>query len=414
MAWDRLRHVLTIEADGPSRVAPGSEASLTITVANTGSGHNFPTGFPEGRIAWLAVHAVDLASGRELPLRDTRWNRVSAGVGDLTREEVEDPEFPGCHWKLPSGSVDPFAVQFKAVASLGDGCPTLDLPYATPLNLITDKRTGLPVDQKGQIIDAVSNPRGLPQFTDSNHNGDLFDDSFLRDTRLAPLPQVRARAKIDRYAVVVPPGTVGPIAVSAAVYYQSVEAIVAGKFLGNLADTNTNHKLEPCVLGGLCDGRHPTTEPAVVEGAPPVPMTVHSWTIQVAGAAPDRTPPVVTAMYPLPYADRAYEDAVVKVSFGEPVRGVNAGNFTLVDAAGAPVAAWVDQIGAGTFALFPSAIHLKKGGRYTARLAAGVCDLSENCTTQDLSWSFTVAVDPEQATGDTSVPLSFGALAGAL
>ena len=59
----------------------------------------------------------------------------------------------------------------------------------------------------------------------------------------------------------IPPGTRGPIAVSAAVYYQSVEAIVAKKFLGNLADTNTNFVLEPCVLGGLCDGRVPHASP---------------------------------------------------------------------------------------------------------------------------------------------------------
>ena len=39
-----------------------------------------------------------------------------------------------------------------------------------------------------------------------------------------------------------------------------------------MADTNGNFVLEPCVLGGLCDGRVPHTEPAVVEGAPPVPM----------------------------------------------------------------------------------------------------------------------------------------------
>jgi len=69
---------------------------------------------------------------------------------------------------------------------------------------------------------------------------------------------------------VIPPGTRGPVAVTTAVYYQSVEAIVASKFLGNMTDTNNNMVLEPCVLGGRCDGRKPRTEPAVVEGAPPV------------------------------------------------------------------------------------------------------------------------------------------------
>ncbi len=72
---------------------------------------------------------------------------------------------------------------------------------------------------------------------------------------------------IDRYSVVIPPGTPGPVAVTAAVYYQSFEAVVAKKFLGNLADIDTDFRLEPCVLGGACDGRTPTVEPAVVEGA---------------------------------------------------------------------------------------------------------------------------------------------------
>ena len=53
------------------------------------------------------------------------------------------------------------------------------------------------------------------------------------------------------------------MAVTAAVYYQSIEAVVALHFLGNMADTNNNFVLEPCVLGGLCDGRKPATEPAV-------------------------------------------------------------------------------------------------------------------------------------------------------
>ena len=69
------------------------------------------------------------------------------------------------------------------------------------------------------------------------------------------IEQAGSSLNVDRYAVVIPPGTQGPIAVSAAVYYQSVEAIVAGKFLGNMADTNSNFVIEPCVLGGLCD-RH--------------------------------------------------------------------------------------------------------------------------------------------------------------
>ncbi len=60
---------------------------------------------------------------------------------------------------------------------------------------------------------------------------------------------------------------------------------MAAKFLGNMVDTNNNFVLEPCVLGGLCDGRTPKTEPAVVEGAPPVPMVVRNFVIAIDGAA---------------------------------------------------------------------------------------------------------------------------------
>ena len=98
---------------------------------------------------------------------------------------------------------------------------------------------------------------------------------------------------LDRYAVVIPPGTAGPVAVTAAVYYQSFEAMVAQKLLGNLADTDLDVTLEPCVLKGACDGRQPTVEPAVVEGAPPVPMAVTNWVMPLAGT-PDTTPPTAT------------------------------------------------------------------------------------------------------------------------
>jgi len=285
-----------MDVHGPATAAANTSVPLSITIANTGSGHNFPTGFPEGRTAWLSLHAYDLATGKELPIQDSEWKRVSIGVGNLTTEEMIDPNFPpACNWKIPAGSADPYSMQFKAVASLGDGCPTLDLPYASPLNLVTGK-AGLPIDKDGRVIDR-NNSTALPQFKDNNGNGDFFDDSFLRDTRFKPRGRPEYEKKIDRYAVVVPPGTQGPVAVTATVYYQSIEAVVALHFLGNLADTNNNFVLEPCVLGGLCDGRTSTVEPAVVEGAPPVPMVVRNWVIAIGGAPATQDAPRV-AVYP--------------------------------------------------------------------------------------------------------------------
>jgi hypothetical protein len=196
------------------------------------------------------------------------------------------------------------------------------------------------------------------------------------------------------------------VAVSAAVYYQSVEAIVSGKFLGNMVDTNGNFLLETCVLGGACDGRKPETEPAVVEGAPPVPMVVRNWVFAVSGAPPDATPPRVAA-YPRPGADGVYLDVVVKAFFTEPVRGVDETTFTLSDARGVPVRALVNQIGDGAWALFPSQVLLKPDETYTARLKAGICDVAGNCTPNDFVWRFTVAPAADQARGDTGVPMGF-------
>jgi hypothetical protein len=405
LAWDRLRHVLSMGIEGPAEARPGDSAPLKITIANTGSGHNFPTGFPEGRTAWLALHAYDLATGKELAIYDSVWNRSSFGIGNLTRQEMVDPNFPGCNWKIPAGSADPYAPQFKAVASLGDGCPTLDLPYATSLNLVTNKE-GLPIDKDGRVIDASTNQTGLPQFQDLNHNGDLFDDSYLRDTRFKPMPLPEATKTFDRYSVVIPPGTRGPIAVTAAVYYQSVEAIVALKFLGNMVDTNENFVLEPCVLDGPCDGRKPSTEPPVVEGAPPVPMTVANWVIAIPGALNDEQP-LHTTVYPPDRATHVYPDVVVKAVFSKPVQGVSADSFVLTDASGIRVPAEVSEIGAGTWGLFPNIVLLKEGRTYTATLRRSICAAGAHCLARDVVWKFTVSASGGQSRGDTAIPMGF-------
>jgi hypothetical protein len=435
LAWDRLRHVLDLQASGPANATPGTPTPITLSVANTGSGHDFPSGFPEGRIGWVAIHAYDLATGKELMIEDSEpafkdkdgKPRRSLGVGNLTTEEVVDPNYPKCTaagkpWKLPPGSPDPWSVQFKAVASLGDEaradggfvrCPTLDLPYATPLNLKIDEKTGMPLDASGKVIDSTHNPTGLEVFYDKDGDGEFFDDSFLVDTRLRPLPHAGATRKIERYSVVVPPGTRGPIAVSAAVYYQSMEAIVGQKFLGNMTDTNNNMVIEPCVLGGRCDGRKPQTEPAVVEGAPPVPMAVKNFLIPISGVPADATPPRL-GVYPRPGAPRAHLDTVPKVFFSRPVAGVTATTFTVTDASGTVLPAWVDQIGDGAWGLFANQILYKPGTTYTAHLAPGICaiDAPAACTTEGAEWTFTIAADADSSDGDSSVPMGFSGTKG--
>jgi len=403
MAWDRLRNALTIDVTGPTSAADGSSAPVTVTVANTGCGHNFPSGFPEGRNSWLSVRAWDTATGTELMIHDSFWNRDSLGVGYLTTADVVDPNWPGCNWVLPAGSPDPYSYQFKAVASLGDGCPTLALPYATPLNLVTNAQ-GFPVDSGGTAIDRA-NPLGLPQYMDFDGDGEVYDDAYLQDTRLRPQPHTGATALLTRYSVVIPAGTQGPIAVTAAVYYQSMESIVGSEFLGNLADTDVDHHLEPCVLKGSCDGRTPMTEPAVVEGAPPVPVEVGSWVINVTGVT-DTQPPAATNLYPADAAVDAHLDAVVKIDFSEPVTGVDSTTFTL-STGGVTVPAYVDQLSDGTWGLFVHDTVLAGNTTYTATVAAPVCDYNNNCTMTDIVWSFTTARDYAGGTGDSSWTLGF-------
>jgi hypothetical protein len=386
LAWDRLRNVLDLDLSAPREVSAGNSAPLHIAVTNSGSGHDFPSGFPEGRVAWVAVRAFDLATGSELPIRDSFWKRTTLGVGYLTHEDMADPNYLRCRaWKLPAGSPDPYAVQFKAIASLGDGCPTLDLAYAAPLNLVAGGE-GRP-----------------PRFRDLDGDGELYDDAFLSDTRLRPLPHPGATATIDRYAVVVPPGVRGPVAVVAAVYYQSFEGIVAKKLLGNLADLDTDFRLEPCVLRGACDGRVPSVEPPVVEGAPPVPMEVRDWVIDVRGGAPDTTPPAVRT-WPAGGAQGVAQDAVLKAFFSEPVTGVDVQSFTVTDGRGEPVPGFVDEVGDGAWAFFPHRTSLEPG-RYTAHVAAGVCDLHHNCTREETAWTF--AVSPDSVAADTRLPIGF-------
>jgi hypothetical protein len=267
-------------------------------------------------------------------------------------------------------------------------------------------RDGVPVDAQGQVIDRQS-PFRTPVYTDIDGNGDPYGDAYLRDTRLRPLPHAGATTVVDRYAVVVTPDVAGPIAVVAAVYYQSVEAVAALKLLGNLADTDADSVLEPCVLGGACDGRVPSTEPAVVEGAPPVPMTVRTRVLRVREQPMRHAAPAVARQYPAPGATNVSPDAVVKITFSEPVAGVDARRFTLTDGSGHVVPASVDQIGDGTWGLFPDKVFLDAGVTYRVRVGAGVCNAEGRCVAQPVAWQFQIAAGRPPVAGDTRVPLGF-------
>ena len=144
----------------------------------------------------------------------------------------------------------------------------------------------------------------------------------------------------------------------------------------------------------------------MVEGAPPVPMVVRNLVIAVDGTPAGRTPLAVTT-YPPANADHVYDNAVVKVFFSKPVSGIDERTLVLTDSRGSIVPSSVDQIGSGTWGLFPNQIVLKAGETYHVRLKAGVCDYSKNCTKQDIAWTFTVSKDAGAARGNTDIPMAF-------
>jgi hypothetical protein len=423
-AWERLLNVLTMTVTPEvTTVSAGTTVPITITATNAGSGHNFPTGFPEGRAAWFAVRAFDLGTNpaTELQIQDSYWNRTSLGVGYLTASSMYDPNFQtphynrDCNWKIPEASPDPYAINLKAVASLDGNCPTLDLPYATPINLVTNAQ-GLPIDKNGTVIDR-NNPLGLPQYVDLDGDGDLFDDSYLADWRMRPLPHQDATYNLDRYSVVIPTGTKGPVMVTVAAYYQSFESIVAKKFLGNLADTDDDLILEPCVLKGPCDGRKPadpSPSPDSVEGAPPVPMEVRNAVINISGQT-DTLRPTVTKVSPANSATNVTPDAVIRVKFSEPVKGVDKTSLYLTQS-GRTVPALVEQIDDTTWSIFPYDLDVTKkdiqGGEtfllfdtdYVVNVdASKVKDFNNNFMSTSFTSTFKTASGVSSG-GDTTAP----------
>jgi len=138
-----------------------------------------------------------------------------------------------------------------------------------------------------------------------------------------------------------------------------------------------------------------------------VPMEVRSWVISVGNERKNAPVPAIAMTYPAPHAIDVAQDVVPKLSFSAPVTNLESATFTLADSAGHQVPAWVDQIGEGTWGLFPHAVFLTAGETYTARVSAGVCDYSGSCTKQPIAWSFTISPRRGEGAGDTTVPLGF-------
>jgi hypothetical protein len=88
------------------------------------------------------------------------------------------------------------------------------------------------------------------------------------------------------------------------------------------------------------------------------------------------------------------------------VTGVDRTSFILETASGERLTAAVDQIGDGTWGLFPDRIFLQPGETYVARLGDGICDPAGNCLEATV-WQFRVQEANEPGAGDSGIPLGF-------
>jgi hypothetical protein len=91
----------------------------------------------------------------------------------------------------------------------------------------------------------------------------------------------------------------------------------------------------------------------------------------------------------------------------EPCAGIDVTTFTLRDSRGTLVPASVDQIGDGTWALFPDQVFLKFDEVYTARIDGRLCGFDGRCRTARRTWRFKTAANESAGKGDTRVPLGF-------
>ncbi len=105
----------------------------------------------------------------------------------------------------------------------------------------------------------------------------------------------------------------------------------------------------------------------------------------MTGAAPDTTPPTVTATTPADKATNVVPNAALSVTFSEPVDQTTI-TFTLSDGSNTMPCTLSY---AGTTAIFTPSNVLAYGTTYTAKVSAGVMDLAGLAMAADHSWTFT-------------------------
>jgi len=120
-----------------------------------------------------------------------------------------------------------------------------------------------------------------------------------------------------------------------------------------------------------------------------------TWTF-TTGAAPDTTPPMVSATSPANAANGVATNSSVSATFSEAMTNstLNSGNFSLVRTAGGAVISGSVNVSGNTATFAPSA-PLSPSTQYTATIDAGVTDAAGNALGADFSWQFTTAAAPD-------------------
>ncbi len=211
---DLLQGAAKVKLHMPRDVTPGGTLAISVTVTNTGAGHDLPTGFAYWSEAWLEVVATD-ADGRVLLtsgdtdeqgwLRDEFNPRVRAGtlpydaylVSLRARLMTVGPNRAA--WKQPDGTL-------------------LIPPDAIPRNLNGTPILGTADYAVDTIVRQVNSGTPLPAAGSPFQEGYVlrFADTVLRNG----IPAQESREA--RYRATLEPGVRGPINVSARLLIRSL------------------------------------------------------------------------------------------------------------------------------------------------------------------------------------------------
>jgi len=138
-----------------------------------------------------------------------------------------------------------------------------------------------------------------------------------------------------------------------------------------------------------------TITTAATDGAGNALAANYNWQF-TTGAAPDTTPPTVSAIVPTNNATGITLNASVSATFSEAMANatLNTSSFTLKPSAGGPAVTGTVNVSGNTATFTPSS-GLAGSTRYTATIGAGVTDAAGNALGSSYVWQFTTGAAPD-------------------